>query len=195
MAEPCSAVHEIEVGGHQVAVTVSRTGAYNTQHADYLVLCLLEQIVFKGLGSRLYGLREKYGLFYSAEAEIGKHAKSEHGGFDYIIARVSPGDKETARKHILNLLQTLATNPDITEEELKAAKTWYKTATAPIRQSSSELGAFHVRCKQRHNRDCDLVLIAQEKAVNAINLTQINALCQRVFQQPFNRCYETTAAG
>jgi len=123
----------------QVVLAFGRSSAVSLYEPAHIILDLLSHICFNSLGSRLYELREKTGLFYTASGAWGADIHQEHG-YDYVSAIVSPENLSFAQKAILNMLSTLTKEP-FGADELSAARQMYSKemidAAADVRSLAS----------------------------------------------------------
>ena len=75
----------------QVYVVFARPGSMKMDDPDYSsMLKMLEFVQFGGLGSRLMRIRERDGLFYTANGVLGAMATKDRMGVDYIVTQLSP---------------------------------------------------------------------------------------------------------
>jgi zinc protease len=106
----------------QVALVLFRPSPINVAHPDRIPLRLLNFISFYSLGSRLYELRERTGLFYMAFGGLGIADTKVHG-FDYLGALLSIDKLDLAEKMLKNLLSQIGAK-GITLHELDDARQW-----------------------------------------------------------------------
>ena len=113
----------------QSVVVLARKGTFKTScPLDYLRKHdLLYHIVFHSLGSRLYDIRKKTGIFYGAGGSLGVAANTKNVGYDYIITRVETRDVERVTELLQAMIETLRTEPCIEAHEVEAAKRWYES--------------------------------------------------------------------
>ena len=123
----------------QVVLAFGRPSDVSLYEPAHIMLDLLSHICFNSLGSRLFALRERTGLFYTASGSWGADIHQEYG-YDYASAIVSPENVEHARTAILELLATVA-DAGFTADELAAARQMYCKemidAAADVRSLSS----------------------------------------------------------
>lgn len=90
---------------------------------DFLPLKLLNTAGFSSLGSRLFGLRERTGLFYTAFGGFAARS-SNVPGISYVGALLSGDDLEQAEKLIRAMIDELG-EKGITQEELDGTRQLY----------------------------------------------------------------------
>ncbi len=108
----------------QVMLMYGKPSAVTVYDQDYVPLRLLNYICFKSLGSRLFKIRERTGLFYRAFGEFAARA-SKNPGYDCVGAIISPENVAVAEKEILKCLAEIASE-GVTAAELNAAKNSYE---------------------------------------------------------------------
>jgi zinc protease len=123
----------------QVVVAYGRPSSITMHDPKHIGLDLLSYICFHSLGSKLFTLRERTGLFYTAAGGWGIDIHQEHG-FDYLYAIVSPENLKVADEAIMKLLEEIAEN-GVTKQELNAARQLYTKemidATTDVRTLAS----------------------------------------------------------
>ncbi len=123
----------------QVVLAFGRTSSVSLYEPAHITLDLLSHICFNSLGSRLFELRERTGLFYTASGAWGADIHQEHG-YDYVCAIVSPENLSFAQTAILNMLATV-TKEAFLADELAAARQMYSKemidAAADVRSLAS----------------------------------------------------------
>lgn len=107
----------------QVVLVYGRPSQVLLHEPNHIILDLLSYVCFHSLGSRLFALRERTGLFYSASGAWGADVHQEHG-FDYLCAIVSPENIEHAQTAIMDMAVQVA-DEGITQQELDAARQMY----------------------------------------------------------------------
>ena len=109
---------------NQSVVAIARRGenGMNQCNTDYFGLRSIANIIlFHSLGSRLFKLREKKGMFYSASGAFSSGATKKCVGFDFILAKVNPGSEEIMIKQLKKFAND-EMKRDVSENELIAAK-------------------------------------------------------------------------
>jgi len=123
----------------QTVLVFGRPSAVTLYEPGHILLDLLSHICFNSLGSRLFVLRERTGLFYTASGAWGADIHQEQG-YDYVSAIVSPENLVFARTEIVALIAGLQKG-DFTADELAAARQMYSKemidAAADIRSLAS----------------------------------------------------------
>lgn len=107
----------------QVVVAYGRPSSVPMHDPKHIMLDLLSYICFHSLGSKLFTLRERTGLFYTAAGGWGIDIHQEDG-FDYLYAIVSPENLSFADEAIMKLLEEIA-QEGVTKQELNAARQLY----------------------------------------------------------------------
>jgi len=107
----------------QLVLAFARPSEVTLYEPAHITLDLLSHISFTSLGSYLYALRERTGLFYNASGSWGADIHQEYG-YDYICAIVSPENMEVARTSIMEMVEELKEGK-FEEDELAAARQMY----------------------------------------------------------------------
>ena len=107
----------------QALLALFQPSSLNIYHEDLIPVRLLNVIAFNSLGSRLYALREKTGLFYSGFGAFAA-AASREPGFDYVGAIVSLDKIDQAERMIRQMLHDFS-EKGVLEKELKDARQIY----------------------------------------------------------------------
>lgn len=105
----------------QTIVILGRPSPVTVFHPDNTGLRVLSTIAFDSLGSRIFELRERSGLFYTASGAFASSA-SVIPGFDQISAIISPENVDTFKKGIKEMLEVLGRD-GVQQTELNAART------------------------------------------------------------------------
>lgn len=116
---PKESIH-IQALKDQCLVTFARPSEYNIKSLEIVAISLLNTIAFKSLGSRLYQLRERYGLFYSSSGGFASGLELANG-IDRIKVLISEQNISQTIDLINQMLEELCHN-GITENELLQAK-------------------------------------------------------------------------
>lgn len=161
----------------QVVLLLGQPSEIDIYHPDQAHLKLLNYIVFHSLGSRIYQLRERSGLFYTAFGAWAGGAGKEPG-FDFMGAILNPENVEGAEKKMRELVNQLAQD-GVTEQELASARQLYlKSLIDAVSNNSSvttllgTLEAFGLGFDYY-----DKVL----KQVQSLTLDDANKLCAKYF--------------
>jgi len=172
----------------QAVLGLGRVGKYTTQDPDAMfMLPLLQAISFHSLGSRIYQIREKTGLFYSVSGSFGVGSGPTSTGMDSIVLRVKPHQISKAVARLEEFQTGMATNPSITEFELHSAQAivadqW--VSRVHEHALSSTLVALydaHPDWKPRmHDLPTEIV-----KKMQAVTVERINEFAMETFQDPF----------
>jgi zinc protease len=159
----------------QVVLMYGRLSPATIYDNDYVPLKILNYICFNSLGSRIYKIRERTGLFYYASGEFAARAK-KNVGFDYIRTIVNPENLEKAEQEIFACLQELAAQ-GVTLDELNAAKHSYEKDVIDLISSNFAIGKT-VAGVYMLDLDADYhdkVL----RRVHSLTLDEVNALVRR----------------
>ncbi|MCK4499877.1 insulinase family protein, partial [Candidatus Babeliales bacterium] len=142
---------------------------------DKVALNVLNFIAFYSLGSRLYQLRERTGLFYAAGGAFAAQTGREPG-FDYLMALLSPEKFEEAEQGMRDVVKNMAEN-GITEVELNEAKQLYlNTLVSMASTRASVAGALS--SLETKGLGFDYYQRAWDR-VRDMSVANINALCKK----------------
>lgn len=112
---------------------------------DNLVLDLLSIIGFYSLGSRLYALRERTGLFYTASGGFANDVHAEHG-YDYVMLMLNKENVTGAKQSVQELLDKLGAE-GVSENELKAAQQLYSKDLIDVAAHGGAIAAMLTNCE------------------------------------------------
>lgn len=115
--------HDIQMSRDQLVLLFGRPSVLTINHPDLVPMKLLNYIGFYEGGSRLFQLREKTGLFYTAFGGYGIGASKDHG-IDFVGILLNPENATYAEKEIRALIGNMALN-GVTQEEIDAARHLY----------------------------------------------------------------------
>lgn len=163
---------------NNVALMFGQPCQLSIDHQDKLILTLLNFVCFKSLGSRLYELREQHGLFYSATGRWA-HRAIMNDGYNFIQTTVSPQNVERAEHNIHQLISKIA-QEGITQDELDAAKQWYRKKIIDRFSKNKTLSTTWCNLS-----NLKLPLDHFEKnlrRIKSLQLQDINRLCKKYFQ-------------
>lgn len=183
-------------GATQAGIVFARRGIIGPDNeTDYARLPLVYHIVFHSLGSRVYKIRQKTGLFYSASGSLAHAATATSPGMDFVSTAVEPTLVQTALREFRALFQGLAEAPAVKESELAAAKRWYETLTENRLHNAPALCATYMLYKRLYpERTYDAVLKDHLAVVQDTQKEDIDDLVQRVFSPAFEHVFVTTEA-
>ena len=174
---------------NQTVVALARTGQVLAKNPfNYmLVHDLLYHICFYSLGSRAYKIRERTGLFYGCQAQLGVGATHTETGFDYVITKVEPTDVERVQTEFKQLFTQMHTEPNIKHNELDAAKRWFENLWV---QRIADIGAcaatIHTVQRMYPGEDWQTLPMRLVQAANQVTLEQMNELAKQTFAAPWN---------
>ncbi len=161
----------------QVAVLMGRDSDINIYHKDYYLLKLLNYTCFNFIGSRLYNLRERSGLFYNAGGGIGVNA-TKVKGLDFVFARVSKDRVKEAQESIKELIDNFG-DGGITAEELEDARQAIRMSLiSMVTTIESMAGSFG--SLEEFGFDYDYYNKKLEE-IQSVTLDEINSLCKKRF--------------
>ena len=129
----------------QVLLYLGRPSPINIYNEDLIPIKVLNLICFSSLGSRLYKVRERTGLFYNASGGLALSATKENG-FDFIRAILSVDKLDFALNEILKMLDDISQN-GVTQEELNAAAQQYLKGLIDLTASNEALSMMFARLK------------------------------------------------
>ena len=181
----------IDVGAsNQSAVVLARRGQLLPSDENYALLHIVYHICCHSLGSRLFKIRERTGIFYGAQGKLAWDVRHDCPGMDLICTKVEPTDAPKAIAEIEQLLTNLACNPDISQRELDAAKMWYEHSMVDLINSPTE---FVTMVNNYHRLFPDLefehVFASHREQVKSVTVDQMNIFCQNYFKVPFANKY------
>ncbi|MCK4651425.1 insulinase family protein [Candidatus Babeliales bacterium] len=161
----------------QVVLAFGRPSEIDVYHPDLVPVKLLDFISFSSLGSRLYKLRERTGLFYAASGSFAEGASREHG-FDYVGAILTLDKVDFAQKEILNTIDEIGKN-GVKKYELDAARQQYFKALIDFTSSNEAISSmFSILQSLGLGFDYyDKVL----KRVQTISLEELNQIAKKYF--------------
>ena len=119
--DPIGCERRLELPTAQTTIVWARPGHHRSTDPTYCVQRrVLQTMLFTSLGSRLYRIRQRTGLFYSASGSLELHASATQNGVDLLSLRV----QHHKVKQVLQELDKFQRRgaADLTESELAAAK-------------------------------------------------------------------------
>lgn len=164
--------HDVFMLRDQVVFMLGQPSAINIFNPDLVPLKMLNLICFESLGSRIYELRERTGLFYNAHGSWAAGADREYG-YDYIMAIVSPEKVDQAEDMIKQAMAEVK-NKGVTQDEVLAARQIYLKALidvgSHIDSIASLLASFAV---MKLGFDYYDNVLAKVQQLNATDLNQL----------------------
>ena len=107
----------------QVVLLLGQASPIDIHHPDITPLKLLNFINFYSMGSRLFELRERTGLFYTASGAFAQGASKVHG-VDLLYALLSVDKLDDAEGKIRELVDNIGRD-GVTQPELDDARQWF----------------------------------------------------------------------
>ena len=107
----------------QAVLMFGRASEIGLHDPENLLLDLLGTISFYSLGSRIYALRERTGLFYNAGGSWASDIHREKG-FDYMMAILNPDNVEFATREMAAMVDELR-EKGVSTQEVAAARQIY----------------------------------------------------------------------
>lgn len=161
----------------QAVLLLGQPSPVTIYHPDLYPLKLLNYIGFYSLGSRLFQLRERSGLFYTAAGAWAANVSKEPG-FDYVGAILNHDKLTQAEQQIRDLIDHMKTD-GVTQPELNAARQLYlKTLIDAVSTNSSVADLFSsLECFDLGFDHYDKVL----QRIQTISLEELNAICAQYF--------------
>ena len=161
----------------QMVLILGQASPVTMSSPDRLPLRLINTIAFRVGGSRLWDLRERTGLFYTANGGWAYGLTKVHG-FDYIFSLVSLDKVGFAEQKIRELVDTVGMH-GVTQKELNDSKTDYLNGIIDFTSSISRLAmAFAFIEEYRFQPDYFDTLL---KRVQDISLEEINQVAKKYF--------------
>lgn len=109
-------------------------------HPDYVPMKMLNFIAFNSLGSRLYAVRERTGLFYNAQGAFGAGCDREKG-YDYIMAILNPENLTFAEEQLRQVIEVMARD-GVTEQEVAEARQLYLKGLIDLTVHTSDIAGM-----------------------------------------------------
>lgn len=114
---------QIKMHRDQTVLMMGRGCRLNIHHPDAIPTKILNTIAFASLGSRIYQLRERSGLFYYARGGFGS-GMGQGKGVDFISTELNPENADKTAELMKGVLKELVDN-GVTQNELDSAKQMY----------------------------------------------------------------------
>jgi zinc protease len=121
----------------QLVLALGQASNINIYHPDRTALKLLNTICFGGLGSRIFQLRERTGLFYTAWGTWAE-ASDRVGGVDVVGAILTPDTVDSVQKSFISLIDEFAED-GVKQDEFDAAKQKYLKTLIDITSSNGSI--------------------------------------------------------
>jgi len=161
----------------QVVFLMGKPSIIDIYNPDLVPLRLLNTICFGSMGSRVYQLRERTGLFYAAGGGYAVMAAKEHG-FNYVISILSLDSLDEAKKGFLGVIDDFAKN-GAKIEELDATRRMYLKDLIDLTASNEGIAAMLAKLEafELGFDYYDKVL----KRVQEMSLDELNKICTKYF--------------
>jgi zinc protease len=163
----------------QGVLILGQSSPITVAHPDIVPLKMLSFIAFDSLGSHLYELRERTGLFYMAGGAWAHNISKEHG-FDYVIALLNIENLEKAEVGIRDMIKKIASD-GVTEEELSDARQWYLKQL--LDASSSNAAKAQILGWEEEMGVGFSYYDELLKKANSITLEEVNAAARKYFDE------------
>jgi predicted Zn-dependent peptidase len=161
----------------QVVLVFGRPSPLNLYDKDLVPVRILNFIAFDSLGSRIYQLRERTGLFYMATGSFAAAATREHG-YDYVGSMLTIDTLEQAEKQILDVIDQVG-KKGVTTAELNDARQMYLKALIDLTSSNEAIASMFSLLES-----FDLGFDYYDKVlkrVQTISLDEINKIAAKYF--------------
>ena len=174
----------------QVVLVQARSAEYvpseEALHTFVVVRKLLNFILFRSLGSRLFRLREETGLFYTACGSFHEGKDQSTNGMDYILLRIEPTNVRSALQQLERFTHEMNTDPNITPEELEAAQRCFEQSILNSMAQPVALISMTHRFKELFGRDTDNHIITKALSIaQSITTDELNQACKELFAKPW----------
>jgi len=185
--EQSTTTTRLSVGGStQAGVLLARRGQVLPSDDMYAYLPVLYHIAFHSIGSRLFRIREKTGLFYGAQGTLGVGMRKDHPGMDVVCTTVEPSDAARTVGELQTMLTGMSRAPDISSRELHAAQRWYENKIIDTVNSPSNFADMIVQYLRLHGTvDYKPILLDHVRKVKNVTVTQINDMARAFFKAPY----------
>jgi len=157
----------------KVILIIGKPSEIDIYHEDLITSKLLNQICFGSLGSRIFELRERGGLFYFATGGIGMDP-TKVTGYDFIMALLSPKEIKSAEEQLRKLVTDIHSG-GIKEFELNDAKQWYINGIISAISTNESIATIFARLEEYglefnyYDKALDKVQKMTIEDINAIN--------------------------
>ena len=175
----------------QTALVLARPGRYASDASfgglpTSALIPLLHAICYQSLGSRLYAVRERTGLFYSCSGGFGIDSGTDGAGMDRIVVRCKPEAAAATLAAVEGFARSLRTgSPPLSEQELTSAKALVtKGLVGSIRPdgAAATLVGFALRSGR-----CDENVVRDHVAsVLGVSLSTLRSFAKDAFRRPFS---------
>ena len=162
----------------KVIFIMGKPSEIDIHHKDLIPTKLLNQICFGSLGSRIFELREKTGLFYYATGGIGMDP-TKVNGYDYILALLGLDKIDQSEEQLRKLVKDIHDN-EIHPFELNDAKQWYINGMISAIASNESIAAIFARLEEfnlgfdYYNKSLNKVQKMKLEDINTINKKYMN---------------------
>jgi zinc protease len=159
----------------QAVLIMGRGSKVDLHHPDATALKLLSRILFESLGSRIFELRARTGLFYTASGAFDP-GTSKSKGSDFIWVMLNPENVARAEVMLAQMLTEIAEH-GVTQEELEAAKQMLVQSLVRLASSNNAL-ASTLAMLEEEGLGFDYYQTVRAE-VQALTLEQINAVAKK----------------
>jgi predicted Zn-dependent peptidase len=176
--------HHIPLQSSQTVIAFGRVGQFTTTAEEFMYkVPLLQIIMFHSLGSRIYQIRERTGLFYNAQGTFGLGATPRSKGIDRILTSVKPENVELCLSEIASFWEEMRT-PEITAYEAHAAKAMLVdrlVSSLHIHAAGGTLVALHKHHPGLSTEELLLLPNRIASEINTITHDDLNLFCGKFF--------------
>ncbi len=168
----------VEMQKDQAFFLLGNSSESTVHNENGLELGLINIALFYSLGSRLYAIREKHGLFYRAFGGFGLDC-SEDGSVDYISAILNFQDIEKTKEAIFEFLKNVKER-GLSNEELSAAKRIYLNNVATMFSDTASVAQVFLSLKANNlpGNFYEKTL----KKLNTLSLEQVNQVAKNYIE-------------
>ena len=176
----------LDFGSAQTTLVFARRGSGRADLESEARRRLLEVVAFHSLGSRLYKIRERTGLFYAAGGSLGLGAGTDHGGVDQITLRCKPDKVEEASAAIDAFLASFRDGAcPITALELTSAKAVLKNRVMDQTLPQHLVGTMQRWLCTQGKPDAQ-ALERFVETIDKVDTRILNAVARQTFAAPFD---------
>jgi zinc protease len=159
----------------QAVLMFGRPSEVTVYDKDRIPLTVLNFIAFHSLGSRIYQLRERTGLFYMAGGGFAAQSGREPG-FDYLMALLSPEKFVGAEKAMRGVVEQMA-DGGVSVTELNESKRLYLNTLVSMASTRASVASALASLESK-GLGFDYYQKAW-KLVSGMSVEELNSLCKK----------------